>query len=102
MPIDQSKERPEPLAELSKIIHRRFGVDRKWKTLWRWTRGGVADKSKPPKLVVVTIKTKNGTKTHETNQYPRLRMESLVIGGVVHSSVEAYQRFVAKLSEGRA
>lgn len=90
MPIDITKEKPESLSKLARTVYARFGIQRTRRTYWLWTTKGVPDRSKPQVQVV----TPSGNKL----AYQRLRLEKVVIGGVIHSTVEAYLRFVEELS----
>lgn len=82
--IDTTKEQVFPLATLRVTIKRRNGVSRSWHTWYRW-----CDRNHPH----------GGTLNKFTGE--RVYLEFLYLGGVAHSSVEAFDRFWAKQNEGR-
>lgn len=66
--------------EFTTVLRREFAIHRSTVTLWRWHKNGVI--------------LRRG--------YPgRLRLECSLVGGRAHFSLEAYERFEAKLREAR-
>lgn len=73
MPIDVLTERTYPISELARKLPKR----RARSTIWKWCTKGV-----------------------KISRYSeeRFKLESVVIGGVLHSSLEAYKRWAEKLT----
>lgn len=84
--IDVSKERPETLRQLAIILERNHGVSRTCRTLLKWVKRGCRVA---------------GQHWHSGGD-KRIKLEAVLIGGIYHSSVEAYERLIAACSNGDA
>lgn len=74
--IDTSKEKPLTLGELAMAVLKKWQVDRTPRTFKKWIEDGRERKA-----------------DHKT-----IHLDRIYIGGVLHSSMEAYERFIDDLN----